>query len=101
MGNDMTDLLRQSALFRFNESAERIDKCLGMLSEEQILSRPNGVSNSIANILIHLNGNITQYGIRKDIEWMHRSGIGGAHVFDGNMGTPVLVKNRISYMSSE
>lgn len=48
-----------------------------------------------------LNGNITQYGIRKDIEWMHRSGIGGAHVFDGNMGTPVLVKNRISYMSSE
>ncbi|MBK8634569.1 MAG: DUF1572 family protein [Saprospiraceae bacterium] len=61
MGNDMTDLLRKSALFRFNESAERIEKCLSILSEEQILSRPNGVSNSIANILIHLNGNITQY----------------------------------------
>lgn len=57
----MTDLLRKSALFRFNESAERIEKCLSILSEEQILSQPNEVSNSIANILIHLNGNITQY----------------------------------------
>mgnify|MGYP000846724799 CR=1 FL=1 len=48
-----------------------------------------------------LNGNITQDGIRKDIEWMHNVDIGGAHVFDGNMGTPVLVKDRISNMSPE
>ena len=26
-----------------------------------------------------MNGNITRDGIRKDIEWMHRAGIGGFH----------------------
>ena len=33
-----------------------------------------------------LNGNITKEGIRKDLEWMHRIGIGGFHNFDAGLG---------------
>lgn len=29
-----------------------------------------------------MNGNVTEEGIKADLEWMHRVGIGGAHYFD-------------------
>ena len=46
-----------------------------------------------------MNGNITEDGIRKDIEWMHRIGIGGFHVFDAGLNTPKIVEERLEYMS--
>ena len=48
-----------------------------------------------------MNGNITQEGIRKDIEWMHRIGIGGFHVFDAGINTPKIVDKRLDYMSED
>lgn len=48
-----------------------------------------------------MNGNITPQGLRKDIEWMHRAGIGGFHVFDAALSTPQMVDHRIDYMSPE
>lgn len=48
-----------------------------------------------------MNGNISKDGIRKDLEWMHRVGIGGFHVFDANMDTPQIVPRRIEYMSPD
>lgn len=45
-----------------------------------------------------LNGNITKEGIRKDIEWMARSGLGGLQNFDAEMMTPQLVPQRLKYM---
>ncbi|MDO9376951.1 MAG: glycosyl hydrolase [Ferruginibacter sp.] len=48
-----------------------------------------------------MNGNITQEGIRKDLLWMHRSGIGGFQNFDAGLITPQIVKNRLAYMSPE
>ena len=47
-----------------------------------------------------LNGNITQEGIRKDLEWMSRIGVGGALNFDGSLFTPQLVP-RVAYMTPE
>ncbi|MEO1513514.1 MAG: DinB family protein [Bacteroidota bacterium] len=47
----------------------RIDKCLGMLSEEKVWWTPNGHVNSIGNLILHLSGNVTQWIL---------SGIGGA-----------------------
>ena len=35
-----------------------------------------------------MNGNITKHGIRNDIEWMNRAGIGGFHIFDAGMAFP-------------
>ena len=45
-----------------------------------------------------MNGNVTKDGIRKDIEWMHRSGIGGFHVFDAGTVTEQVVEKRLIYM---
>src|SRR5438034_3071411 len=46
-----------------------------------------------------MNGNITKDGIRKDLEWMHRSGIGGFQNFDAALATPQIVDKRLTYMT--
>ena len=48
-----------------------------------------------------MNGNITQDGIRKDLVWMHKSGIGGFQNFDGALMTPPIVPKRLVYMTPE
>ena len=48
-----------------------------------------------------MNGNITKDGIRKDLEWMHRSGIAGFQNFDAGLSTPQVVEKRLDYMSPE
>jgi len=48
-----------------------------------------------------LNANISRDGIRKDLEWMQRSGIGGLQNFDVNFAVPTIVPERIPYMSEE
>ncbi len=47
----------------------RIENCLNRLTEVQVWQKPNEVSNSIGNLILHLCGNITQYVI---------AGLGGA-----------------------
>ncbi len=47
----------------------RICSCLDTLTEEQVWWRPNESSNSIGNLLLHLNGNVRQWIL---------SGLGGA-----------------------
>jgi hypothetical protein len=48
-----------------------------------------------------MNGNITQEGIKLDLEWMHRTGIGGFQNFDAALGTPPVVAKRLVYMTPE
>ncbi len=48
-----------------------------------------------------MNGNISKDGIKKDLEWMHRSGIGGFQNFDAALMTPQIVEKRLGYMDSE
>src|SRR5579871_2444698 len=48
-----------------------------------------------------MNGNITKEGIKLDLEWMNRVGIGGFQNFDASLGTPKLVENRLIYMTPE
>ncbi|MCI4671205.1 MAG: DUF1572 domain-containing protein [Bacteroidia bacterium] len=45
----------------FEESIPRTRKCLGMLSEEDIWHRPNQMSNSVGNLVLHLCGNARQW----------------------------------------
>ena len=45
-----------------------------------------------------MNGNITKEGVRKDLEWMKRVGLGGVHNFDAALGTPTIVDKRLIYM---
>lgn len=39
----------------------RLRRCLESLNEEQVWWRPNEASNSIGNLLLHLNGNVHQW----------------------------------------
>ncbi|WP_413668272.1 glycosyl hydrolase [Mucilaginibacter sp. Mucisp86] len=48
-----------------------------------------------------INGNITKDGIRKDLLWMKRSGIGGFQNFDAGVVTPQVVAKRLLYMTPE
>jgi len=48
-----------------------------------------------------MNGNITKDGIRKDLEWMHRIGLGGYHNFDASSRTPIIVDKRLVYMDPD
>src|SRR5581483_4772254 len=48
-----------------------------------------------------MNGNITKDGIRKDLEWMHRVGIGGFQNFDAALATPQIVEKRLTYMTPD
>jgi hypothetical protein len=48
-----------------------------------------------------MNGNITKDGIRKDVEWMHRSGIGGFQNFDAGLTTPQIVDKRLTFMTPQ
>ncbi len=45
-----------------------------------------------------MNGNISEDGIAKDMDWMQRVGIGGLQNFDANLQTPQIVDKRLVYM---
>lgn len=45
----------------FQEGIPRIKKCLAQLSEAEIWHRPNGNSNSVGNLILHLSGNVRQW----------------------------------------
>ena len=48
-----------------------------------------------------MNGNITKEGIKADLEWMNRIGIGGFQNFDAALMTPKIVDKRLAYMTPE
>lgn len=48
-----------------------------------------------------MNGNITKEGIKADLEWMKRVGLGGFQNFDASLGTPQVVEKRLVFMTPE
>jgi hypothetical protein len=54
---------------RLGDSVTKIKHCLGQLNDEQVWWRPHEAQNSIANLILHLCGNVRQWII---------SGVGGA-----------------------
>ena len=48
-----------------------------------------------------MSGNITKDGIKKDLEWMKRSGIAGFQNFDAGLSTPQIVEKRLAFMTPE
>jgi uncharacterized damage-inducible protein DinB len=44
-----------------DQSWARLRTCVESLTDEQIWWRPNPSSNSIGNLMLHLNGNVTQW----------------------------------------
>ena len=48
-----------------------------------------------------MSGNITKEGIKADLEWMKRVGIGGFQNFDAGLNTPQVVEKRLVFMTPE
>lgn len=63
----MTDDLQLTTTFtdyacsRLEDCLLQIERCLNLLTLEQIWHRPNDVSNSIGNLVLHLTGNVRQW----------------------------------------
>ena len=57
----LVEELVKNALYRMDESTRMIRKSLVEVSEEELWLKPNESLNSIANLILHLCGNITQY----------------------------------------
>jgi uncharacterized damage-inducible protein DinB len=60
---ELQEELVWNAGYRMKESLRMIKICIDQLTEEQVWQKPNETTNSIANLILHLCGNITQYGI--------------------------------------
>ena len=48
-----------------------------------------------------LSGNVAKPGIALDLAWMKRVGLGGMQMFDGDMGAPKIVDQRVAALSPE
>jgi len=48
-----------------------------------------------------MSGNITKEGIKADLEWMKRVGIGGFQNFDAGLNSPQIVEKRLVFMTPE
>ena len=65
---EISELFLAFSRERLQLLASRIADCLGRLSEEQVWQRGSEVENSVANLVLHLCGNVRQWII---------SGVGG------------------------
>ncbi len=54
-------LLRETRRVLVEIYPPRIIRCLKLLSEEEIWWRPNRASNSVGNLVLHLQGNVRQW----------------------------------------
>jgi hypothetical protein len=48
-----------------------------------------------------MDGNIDTDGIRLDLEWLHGVGVRGVQMFDGGMGTPLVVPDKVEFGSAQ
>ncbi|MCK5443952.1 MAG: DUF1572 family protein, partial [Maribacter sp.] len=61
MEKEIKDEFIKNSIYRIDESTRMIQICVKDLTEAEIWKKPNRSSNSIANLILHLCGNITQY----------------------------------------
>jgi len=57
----MTELIKSSVIFRMDENLKRIEHCFQLTDHNLLWRSANKSSNSIGHLVLHLNGNITQY----------------------------------------
>jgi len=55
-----SEFLRYSSS-KLDQSCERIEVCVGMLTPEQVWARGSEPQNAIGNLLLHLTGNLNQW----------------------------------------
>lgn len=56
-----TNTFISECIIQLQEYTRRVQTCLDLLTEDEVWHKPNQSSNSIANLILHLCGNMTQY----------------------------------------
>jgi hypothetical protein len=59
--NDVSQAFTDGARSELSEGLSKIDHCLNQLADEQAWWRPRPEMNSIANLMLHLAGNLRQW----------------------------------------
>src|SRR4051812_21861961 len=58
---DVESLFLKFSVDKLTQLADRIEVCLGKLTEDQIWTRGGENENSIGNLVLHLTGNVRQW----------------------------------------
>jgi uncharacterized damage-inducible protein DinB len=61
MPTSIEALFLKTAVKNLNQFCDRIEACLGNLTDDQIWARGHENENAIGNLLLHLNGNVRQW----------------------------------------
>jgi uncharacterized damage-inducible protein DinB len=67
--DELAAAVGDEAAHELAKALEKIEHCLGQLSDEQVWERPRPSLNSVGNLLLHLCGNLRQWVV---------AGLGGA-----------------------
>ena len=102
---------KENAIFRIDESMRMIQISLMNIDDQDVWDRPNSQSNSIGNLLLHLAGNIKQYGVsslgnmedtrRRDIEFTTNEGHTKDELFQHLYAVVENAKQVLSQANSE
>lgn len=60
-GDEVAHAVGKEASRELAQALERIKHCVGQLTDEQVWWRPDATRNSIANLMLHLCGNVRQH----------------------------------------
>ncbi len=103
--------LVKNIFYRLDENLRMIRIALAQITEEEIWLKPNTTLNSIGNLILHLCGNLTQYGISslsgatddrvRDLEFSTESGFLKQELLDKLETTVNQVKATIIQVSDE
>ncbi|MEZ6046574.1 MAG: DinB family protein [Planctomycetaceae bacterium] len=61
IADQLSTHFRAYSTARLLDANKQINRCLKILTQEQIWTRPNEVSNAIGNLVLHLTGNVNQW----------------------------------------
>ena len=110
MENNLSHEFISQSIFRMDESTQRIIQCLEILPPEAIWQRPNESSNSIANLILHLCGNIRQYAVAglcggedlriREAEFTERNSFGKAELLERLVSTVEAAKSCMTQMNA-
>jgi uncharacterized damage-inducible protein DinB len=70
----------------------RLRSCVESLTEEQVWWRPNAASNSIGNLILHMNGNARQWLVASFNHWEDDRDRPGEFAAEEGMAASALVK---------
>jgi len=82
---DLDRIFLDASVLRLNQMTERIEVCLGKLTDDQIWMRGSETQNAIGNLILHLCGNLRQWII---------AGVGGA-AFDRDRDAEFLARGGV------